>query len=143
MQPKKRIFKNFSFEGIEIDALLDMTADKLVKLFHACTQCRSQRLLKKRPMALIKKLLNGKREAPAGEKPEPVCTHLSSIITLPEMIGNNKYYWHLQWETFNQVQIKLGVIGYYLGKFSISYTPVKHGRPDIGATHPSHFVPVK
>merc|ERR1712080_281208 len=27
------------------------------------------------------------------------------------------------------------MIGFYLGEFSITYKPVRHGRPGIGATH--------
>jgi len=33
--------------------------------------------------------------------------------------------------------------GMYLGEFSISYKPVRHGRPGIGATHSSRFIPLK
>ena len=33
--------------------------------------------------------------------------------------------------------------GHYLGEFSISYKPVKHGRPGIGATHSSRFIPLR
>lgn len=32
--------------------------------------------------------LEQKREAPPGEKPEPVGTHLRSMIIVPEMIGS-------------------------------------------------------
>ncbi len=35
------------------------------------------------------------------------------------------------------------MIGHYLAEFSISYKPVKHGRPGIGATHSSRFIPLK
>ena len=34
-QPKKRTFKKFSFRGVDLDALLDMSTDELVKLFSA------------------------------------------------------------------------------------------------------------
>lgn len=34
-QPKKRTFKKFSFRGVDLDALLDMSTDELVKLFTA------------------------------------------------------------------------------------------------------------
>ena len=34
-QPKKRTFKKFSFRGVDLDALLDMSTDELVKLFNA------------------------------------------------------------------------------------------------------------
>jgi len=41
------------------------------------------------------------------------------------------------------VEIKPEMIGFYLGEFSISYKPVRHGRPGIGATHSSRFIPLK
>ena len=34
-QPKKRTFKKFSFRGVDLDSLLDMSTDELVKLFTA------------------------------------------------------------------------------------------------------------
>ncbi|CAM8934127.1 unnamed protein product [Rhodiola kirilowii] len=34
-QPTKRTFKKFSFRGVDLDALLDMSTDELVKLFTA------------------------------------------------------------------------------------------------------------
>uniref|UniRef100_A0A251TAU5 Putative DEAD/DEAH box helicase domain, P-loop containing nucleoside triphosphate hydrolase n=1 Tax=Helianthus annuus TaxID=4232 RepID=A0A251TAU5_HELAN len=52
--PKKRTFKKFSFRGVDLDALLDMSTDELVKLFTA-RACRREGL-KRKPMALIKKL---------------------------------------------------------------------------------------
>ncbi|GLT42213.1 hypothetical protein SLA2020_162270 [Shorea laevis] len=140
-QPKKRTFKKFSFRGVDLDALLDMSTDELVKLFHARARRRFQRGLKRKPMALIKKLRKAKREAPPGEKPEPVRTHLRNMIIVPEMIGSIIGVYN--GKTFNQVEIKPEMIGHYLAEFSISYKPVKHGRPGIGATHSSRFIPLK
>ena len=42
-----------------------------------------------------------------------------------------------------QVEIKPDMIGGYLAEYSISYKPVKHGKPGIGATHSSRFIPLK
>jgi hypothetical protein len=42
-----------------------------------------------------------------------------------------------------QVEVKPEMVGHYLAEFSISYKPVKHGRPGIGATHSSRFIPLK
>ncbi|XP_004494331.1 small ribosomal subunit protein uS19x [Cicer arietinum] len=139
--PKKRTFKKFSFRGVDLDALLDMSTDELVKLFSARARRRFQRGLTRKPMALIKKLRKAKREAPAGEKPEPVRTHLRNMIIVPEMIGSIIGVYN--GKTFNQVEIKPEMIGHYLAEFSISYKPVKHGRPGIGATHSSRFIPLK
>ncbi|XP_022743922.1 probable LRR receptor-like serine/threonine-protein kinase IRK [Durio zibethinus] len=49
-------FKKFSFRGIDLDAHLDMSSDELVKLFPTHVHRRFQRGLKRKPMALIKKL---------------------------------------------------------------------------------------
>ncbi|KAL9393348.1 hypothetical protein Peur_012633 [Populus x canadensis] len=62
--------------------------------------------------------LEQKRDAPDGEKPEPLRTHLRNMIIVPEMIGH------------------------YLSEFSISYKPVMHGRPGIGATRSFRSIPL-
>ncbi len=62
---------------------------------------RFQRGLKRKPLALIKKLRKAKREAASGEKPEPVRTHLRNMIIVPEMIGSVIGVYN--GKTFNQV----------------------------------------
>lgn len=62
---------------------------------------RFQRGLKRKPLALIKKLRKAKREAAGGEKPEPVRTHLRNMIIVPEMIGSVIGVYN--GKTFNQV----------------------------------------
>jgi small subunit ribosomal protein S15e len=34
-------------------------------------------------------------------------------------------------KVFNSVEIKPEMVGHYLGEFSVSYKPVKHGRPGV------------
>ncbi|XP_048141033.1 40S ribosomal protein S15-like [Rhodamnia argentea] len=92
-------------------------------------------------MALIKKLRKVEREAPPGEKPEPVQTHLRNVTIVPQMIRSVIREYNGQ--TFNPVEIKPEMIGHCLAEFSISYKPVKHGRPGIGAIHSSRFIPLK
>ena len=92
-------------------------------------------------MALLKKLRRKKKEAPVNEKPDVVKTHLRNFIVLPEMTGSVVGVYN--GKTFNQIEIKPEMIGHYLGEFSISYKPVKHGRPGIGATNSSRFIPLK
>ncbi|KAL1788693.1 40S ribosomal protein S15 [Sigmodon hispidus] len=74
------------------------------------------------------------------EKPEVVKTHLRDMIILPEMVGSMVGIYN--GKTFNQVEIKPDTIGHCLGEFSITYKPVKHGRPGIGATHSSVSSPL-
>ncbi|MCD9645217.1 ribosomal protein S15 [Datura stramonium] len=59
-------------------------------------------------------------EAPPGEKPEPVKTHLRNMIIVPEMIGSVIGIYN--GKTFNQIESKPEMIGHYLAEFSISLT---------------------
>ena len=112
-----------------------------MELVHARARRRFQRGLKTKDMALIKKLRKAKKETAPGEKPAVVKTHLRNMVIVPEMIGSVVGVYN--GKTFNQIEIKPEMTGHYLGEFSITYKPVKHGRPGIGATHSSRFVPLK
>merc|ERR1712100_32893 len=138
---KKRTFRKFTYRGVDLDQLLDMNNEQLMELFPCRIRRKIGRGLKRKPMALIKKLRKKKKEAPANEKPDCVKTHLRDMIIVPEMTGSVVGVYN--GKTFNQVEIKPEMIGHYLGEFSITYKPVKHGRPGIGATHSSRFIPLK
>ncbi|TVY23854.1 40S ribosomal protein [Lachnellula hyalina] len=138
---KKRTFRKFSYRGIDLDQLLDLSSDQLRDVVHARARRRFNRGLKRKPMGLIKKLRKAKQESKPNEKPDLVKTHLRNMIVVPEMIGSVIGVY--SGKEFNQVEIKPEMVGHYLGEFSISYHPVKHGRPGIGATHSSRFIPLK
>jgi len=138
---KSRTFKKFSYRGVDLDQLLDLSSDGLRDLVHARARRRFDRGLKRKPMGLIKKLRKAKKESKPNEKPDIVKTHLRNMIIVPEMIGSVIGIY--SGKDFNQVEIRPEMVGHYLGEFSISYKPVKHGRPGIGATHSSRFIPLK
>ncbi|XP_046679524.1 LOW QUALITY PROTEIN: 40S ribosomal protein S15 [Homalodisca vitripennis] len=140
-QKKKRTFRKFTFRGVDLDQLLDMPVEQLMELMHARARRRFSRGLKRKPMALVKKLRKAKKEAPPNEKPEVVKTHLRNMIIVPEMVGSIVGVYN--GKAFTQVEVKPEMIGHYLGEFSVTYKPVKHGRPGIGATHSSRFIPLK
>ncbi|EPZ33737.1 putative 40S ribosomal protein S15 [Rozella allomycis CSF55] len=138
---KKRTFRKYTYRGVELENLLDLSSEKLMELVNARARRRFQRGLKRKPMGLIKKLRKAKKEAAQDEKPAVVKTHLRDMIVVPEMIGSVIGIYN--GKVFNQVEIKPEMVGHYLGEFSITYKPVKHGRPGIGATSSSKFVPLK
>jgi len=138
---KKRTFRKFTYRGVDLDQLLDMPNEQLCELMHSRVRRRFSRGLKRKPMALLQKLRKAKKEAPPMEKPAIVKTHLRDMIIVPEMVGSIVGIYN--GKTFNQVEIKPEMIGHYLGDFSLTYKPVKHGRPGIGATHSSRFIPLK
>ncbi|TRY62818.1 hypothetical protein TCAL_13107 [Tigriopus californicus] len=138
---KKRTFRKFTYRGVDLDQLLDMNHEQLMELFPCRIRRKFSRGLKRKPMTLIKKLRKKKKECEPNEKPDVVKTHLRDMIIVPEMTGSIVGVYN--GKTFNQVEIKPEMVGHYLGEFSITYKPVKHGRPGIGATHSSRFIPLK
>eukprot|EP01137_Pigoraptor_chileana_P015395 Opistho-2@71263 len=138
---KSRTFRKFSYRGVDLDQLLDLGSEQLIDLVHSRARRRFSRGLKRKPMALIKRLRKSRKECGPQEKPAVVKTHLRDMIIVPEMIGSVVGVYN--GKVFNQVEVKPEMVGHYLGEFSISYKPVKHGRPGIGATHSSRFIPLK
>merc|ERR1712022_38526 len=117
--PKKKTFRKYSYRGVDLENLLVMPMAELMDLVHA----RARRRFKH------------------GQKPECIKTHLRNMIILPEMIGSVVGVYN--GKVFNQVEIKADMVAHYLGEFSITYKPVKHGTAGIGATKSSRFVPLK
>ena len=138
---KKRPFKTFSYRGVDLDQLVKISQTELKRLFPCRLRRKLNRGLKRKPQTLLKKLRRAKKEAGPQEKPAIVKTHLRNMIILPEMVGSMLAVYNGR--VFNQVEVKAEMIGHYLGEFSITYKPVKHGRPGIGATHSSRFIPLK
>merc|ERR1739848_468631 len=116
-----RTFLKFTYRGVDLDQLLDMNNEGLMELMTCRIRRKFSRGLKRKPMALIKKLRKKKKGAPANEKPDVVKTHLRDMIIVPEMTGSVVGVYN--GKTFNQVEIKPEMIGHYLGEFSISYKP--------------------
>merc|ERR1711957_1000167 len=78
---KKRTFRKFTFRGVDLDALLDLTSEQLMELVHARARRRFSRGLKKKGMSLVK-------DCGQYDKPDVVKTHLRNMIIVPEMIGS-------------------------------------------------------
>ena len=138
---KKQTFKKYSYRGNDIAKLLSLDMDQMSKLLRSRQRRRLRRKMGAQYARFLKKLVEAKKECPQGEKPHAVKTHLRDCIVLPSMIQsvinihNGKGY--------NNVEVKPEMIGYYLGEFAMSYKRVMHGKPGVGATHSSKFVPIK
>merc|ERR1711963_943839 len=85
---KKRTFRKFTYRGVDLDQLLDMNNEQLMELFPCRIRRKFGRGLKRKPMALIKKLRKKKKEAPPNEKPDVVKTQLRNMVIVPEMTGS-------------------------------------------------------
>ncbi|KDN53236.1 40S ribosomal protein S15 [Tilletiaria anomala UBC 951] len=137
---RKRTFRKFSYRGIELDKLLDLSNEDFMGIVHARARRRFQRGLKRKPMGLIKKLRKAKKEAAPNEKPAIVKTHLRNMLVVPEMIGSVIGVYN--GKSFVTVEIKPEMCAHYLGEFAITYSPCVHNRPGLGATA-ARFIPLK
>merc|ERR1712124_131051 len=137
---KKRTFKKYSYRGIDLEKLLDMSNQDLMELFRSRQRRKFSRGIKRKPITLLKKLRKAKRETPYGEKPEAIKTHLRNMVIVPEMIGSVVAVYN--GKQYISVEVKPEMVGHYLAEFSITYKPIRHGRAGAGATS-SRFIPLK
>lgn len=137
---KKRAFKKFSFKGIDLDKLLEMRTDEVSELLPARIRRRFARGLTRKHTTLMKKIRKAKKEAKPLEKPATIKTHLRNLPILPEMVGSVLAIYN--GKVFNVVEVRPEMIGKYLAEFSITYKPTLHGRPGLGSTHSSRFIPI-
>mmetsp|Transcript_90193 Transcript_90193/g.135209 ORF Transcript_90193/g.135209 Transcript_90193/m.135209 type:complete len:147 (-) Transcript_90193:810-1250(-) len=138
---KKRKFKKFTLRGLGVEDLIELSSKDLIKILNARGRRKFTRGLQQKPITFIQKLRQAKKSIALHEKPRPVGTHLRNMLIVPEMIGNLVGVYN--GKAFNQIEIRPEMIGHYLGEFSITYKPVKHGRPGVGASSSSKFVPLK
>ena len=140
-QPKKRAFRKYSYRGIDLDDLANMSNEEFYELLGCRQRRRMNRGIKASYVRMYQKVVQAKAECEIGEKPAAVKTHLRDAIIVPQIVGGVIAVY--SGRVFNSVEIKPEMIGHYLGELSLSYKPVRHGRPGIGATHSSRFVPLK
>ena len=138
---KKQIFKKFSYRGNDLNKLIAMNMDEISQQLRSRQRRKLRRKMGTKYARFINKLLETKKHTAQGEKPAAVKTHLRDCIVLPSMVqsvinihkGNG----------YSNIEVKPEMIGYYLGEFAITYKRVSHGKPGVGATHSSKFVPIK
>jgi len=90
--------------------------------------------------SLLENVRTAKEAQKEGEK-AVVKTHARDTIILPEMVEATIMVYN--GKEFNPVEITPEMIGHYLGEFSVTNRPVKHGSPGIGASRSSMYVPLK
>ncbi len=126
--------KKITVRGYDEKQLKDMSLEEFSKLISA----RARRSLKRGFSTKHKKLIKRVRKTPEDK---PVRTHCRDIIIVPEFIGRvfNVY----NGKEFVRVEVKLEMLGHYLGEFVQTRTRVSHSAPGMGATRASKFVALK
>ena len=127
--------REFLYRGHTIDELRAMSMDDFIRLLPSRKRRSLLRGLSNGQRTLLEKL----RSTPPEEK--PVKTHTRDLIILPEMVGRTLRVYNGR--EFVPVKISEKMVGHYLGEFSITNSPVRHGRPGIGASRSSMYIPLR
>jgi len=127
--------KEFIYRGYTVDELRTMSMDEFIALLPSRMRRSLRRGLSDGQRAVIEKL----RSSPPEGK--PIKTHARDLIILPEMVGRTMLVYNGQ--EFIEVRINEKMVGHYLGEFAITNRPVRHGRPGIGASRSSMYIPLK
>jgi small subunit ribosomal protein S19 len=132
--------KEFTYRGYKLDQLQAMSMDEFITLLPSRQRRSLHRGLTPEQRILLGKIRKAK-EDPQKEGGGKVKTHVRDVIILPEMVGITLQAYN--GKEFISVEIKPEMIGHYLGEFSVTNKPVKHGTPGIGASRSSMYVPLK
>jgi small subunit ribosomal protein S19 len=127
--------KEFLFKGRSSEDLASISMDEFIRLLPSRMRRSLLRGISNRQRTVIEKI----RAWNPGDK--PVKTHSRDLIILPEMIGKTIHVFN--GKEFKEVNIDIKKIGHYLGEYAITNTPVRHGRPGIGASRSSMYIPLK
>jgi len=128
--------REFHFRGFSLAELKSMPMDDFINLLPS----RVRRSLKRGLTPQQRRLLERLRATKIGEA-EIIKTHVRDIIILPEMVGKSLLVYN--GKEFIEVKITEKMIGHYLGEFSSTNRPVRHGKPGIGASRSSMYIPLK
>ena len=64
---KRRTFRKYSYRGVDLDQLLEMSNEQLLELVHARARRRFTRGLGRKPMGFMKRIRKAKKEVGAAE----------------------------------------------------------------------------
>ncbi|MCW3978435.1 MAG: 30S ribosomal protein S19 [Candidatus Bathyarchaeota archaeon] len=127
--------KDFLYQGRTEEELMSISMDEFIRLLPSRMRRSLRRGLPEEQRILIEKIRMWKQ----GDK--PVKTHSRDLIILPEMMGRTVQVFNGQ--DFVDVRIDIKKVGHYLGEYAITNKPVRHGRPGIGASRSSMYIPLK
>ena len=124
--------RDFKYRGKSVEELKSMSMDEFLLLLPSRTRRSLRRGLRNEQRIILEKIRQGE---------QVIRTHARDMVILPEMIGVTVQVYNGQ--DFIDVNINEKMIGHYLGEYSITMQQVRHGRPGIGASRSSMYIPLK
>ncbi len=125
--------KDFNYRGKTIEELQAMSMDEFIRMLPSRMRRSLKRGLSQEQRIVLEKLRK--------DDGKPVRTHARDLVIMPEMLGKTIHCY--TGKEFKEITINEKMMGHYLGEYAISITPVRHGRPGIGASRSSMYIPLK
>ena len=125
--------KDFNYRGKTVEELKSMSMDEFIRMLPSRMRRSLRRGLSEEQRIVLEKLRKNDNR--------PVRTHARDLVIMPEMIGKTIHCY--TGKEFREININEKMLGHYLGEYAISITPVRHGRPGIGASRSSMYIPLK
>ena len=125
--------KDFNYRGKTIEELQAMSMDEFIRLLPSRMRRSLKRGLSQEQRIVLEKLRK--------DDGKPVRTHARDLVIMPEMLGKTIHCY--TGKEFKEITITEKMMGHYLGEYAVSITPVRHGRPGIGASRSSMYIPLK
>jgi small subunit ribosomal protein S19 len=126
--------KEFRYRGYSLEDLQKLSVEEILPLLPS----RTRRTLKRGLTQRQNKLIDDIEKAQHGDT---IKTHCRNMVILPNFVGHviNIH----NGKEFQRLTIEPQMIGHYLGEYTITNKPVRHGQPGIGASRSSMYVPLK
>jgi small subunit ribosomal protein S19 len=125
--------KDFKYRGKTVEELKAMSMDEFIRLLPSRKRRSLRRGLSNEQRIILEKLRR--------DTGRPIRTHARDMVILPEMIGKSIHVFN--GKEFIEVRMNEKMVGHYLGEYAITMNPVRHGRPGIGASRSSMYIPLK
>ena len=125
--------KDFNYRGKTVEELQSMSMDEFIRILPSRMRRSLRRGLSEEQRIVLEKLRKNDNK--------PVRTHARDLVIMPEMIGKTIHCY--TGKEFKEININEKMLGHYLGEYAVSITPVRHGRPGIGASRSSMYIPLK
>lgn len=138
---KKRVFRQFNYKGKSLEELMVMPLSEFGKLLDSKARRHLKKGINKYEDKVLQEVEKCQEAVNRGEKPGPIKTTERSMIIFPCMIGLTIAV-HCG-NGFFPLEIKPEMIGMKLREFIPTRVICTHGKPGVGATSGSKFVPLK
>merc|ERR1739838_230773 len=138
---KARIFKVFNYKGFSLDELKVMPLTEFAKIIESKNRRHLLRGINKYENELLLQVDAFHKAKEAGQEPGPIKAMERTMIIVPSMAGVSIAV-HCG-NGFFPLDIKNEMIGKKLKDYVPTRAHCSHGRPGVGASTASKFVPLK